>query len=191
MMAELLPRKLRVLRAERGLTLREAAKLTGVAKETLSDLERGLRHPQDLTLAKIAQGYSLPVEELLEVEEAPASPKDLGLPEWVQAPDLEVFGRKISELPTDDLLKLAVELVGGQRTRLLEDLRDRPLSREEAAERASNFARVLIVRDELLRRGEEPPEKFVLAFRRSTDALTPPVEAKRHPREAEPEREVG
>ena len=100
MMAELLPRKLRVLRAERGLTLREAAKLTGVAKETLSDLERGLRHPQDLTLAKIAQGYSLPVEELLEVEEAPASPKDLGLPEWVQAPDLEVFGRKISELPT-------------------------------------------------------------------------------------------
>src|SRR4051794_31044133 len=66
MMEGLLPRKLRVLRAERGLTLRQAATLTGVAKETLSDLERGTRHPQDLTLAKIAQGYNVPVEELLE-----------------------------------------------------------------------------------------------------------------------------
>jgi transcriptional regulator with XRE-family HTH domain len=55
-----------VLRAERGLTLREAAALTGVTKETLSDLERGLRHPQDPTLAKIARGYGIPFEELLE-----------------------------------------------------------------------------------------------------------------------------
>jgi transcriptional regulator with XRE-family HTH domain len=65
MMKELLPTRLRVLRAERGLTLRAAAKLTGVAKETLSDLERGRRHPHDPTLAKIAKGYDMPVEELL------------------------------------------------------------------------------------------------------------------------------
>jgi transcriptional regulator with XRE-family HTH domain len=52
-----LAHKLRVLRAERGLTLREAASLTGVAKETISDIERGLRHPHDPTLAKIAKGY--------------------------------------------------------------------------------------------------------------------------------------
>jgi transcriptional regulator with XRE-family HTH domain len=61
-----LAHKLRILRAEHGLTLREAASLTGVAKETLSDIERGLRHPHDPTLAKIAKGYGLPVEELLE-----------------------------------------------------------------------------------------------------------------------------
>jgi transcriptional regulator with XRE-family HTH domain len=58
--------RLRVLRAERGLTLREAASLTGVAKETISDIERGLRHPHDPTVAKIAQGYGVPVEELFE-----------------------------------------------------------------------------------------------------------------------------
>ncbi len=58
--------RLRVLRAERGLTLREAAVMTGVTKETISDLERGLRHPHDPTLAKIAQGYGVPFEELLE-----------------------------------------------------------------------------------------------------------------------------
>jgi transcriptional regulator with XRE-family HTH domain len=61
-----LAHKLRVLRAERGLTLREAASLIGVAKETISDIERGLRHPHDPTLAKIAKGYGVPVEELLE-----------------------------------------------------------------------------------------------------------------------------
>src|SRR5215217_5870525 len=61
-----LAHRLRVLRAERGLTLREAASLTGVAKETISDIERGLRHPHDPTLAKIAKGYGVPVGDLLE-----------------------------------------------------------------------------------------------------------------------------
>jgi transcriptional regulator with XRE-family HTH domain len=61
-----LAHRLRVLRAERGLTLREAASITGVAKETISDIERGLRQPHDPTLAKIAKGYGVPVGDLLE-----------------------------------------------------------------------------------------------------------------------------
>jgi transcriptional regulator with XRE-family HTH domain len=61
-----LGRKLRVLRAERGLTLREAASRTGVAKETISDIERGLRHPHDVTLSKLARGYEVSVVDLLE-----------------------------------------------------------------------------------------------------------------------------
>lgn len=69
MMQGSLPHRLRVLRAERGLTLREAASRTGVAKETISDIERGLRHPHDPTLAKIAKGYGVPVQELLEQPE--------------------------------------------------------------------------------------------------------------------------
>jgi transcriptional regulator with XRE-family HTH domain len=58
--------KLRVLRAERGITVREAATLTGCAKETISEFERGLRKPQLLTLGKIAKGYGIPISELLE-----------------------------------------------------------------------------------------------------------------------------
>ena len=58
--------KLRVLRAERGLTLREASSRTGVAKETISDIERGIRHPHDVTVAKLARAYDVPVEDLLE-----------------------------------------------------------------------------------------------------------------------------
>src|SRR5215212_1914094 len=61
-----LPTRLRVLRAERGLTLRDAEHETGVDKDTLSKIERGLRHPHDVTLAKIARGYGVPVEDLLE-----------------------------------------------------------------------------------------------------------------------------
>ncbi len=65
-MQDTLARRLRVLRAERSLTLRDAERLTGVDKDTLSKIERGARHPQDITLAKIAKGYGVPVEELLE-----------------------------------------------------------------------------------------------------------------------------
>jgi transcriptional regulator with XRE-family HTH domain len=61
-----LPTRLRVLRAERGLTLRDAEHQTGVDKDTLSKIERGVRHPHDVTLAKIAKGYGVPVEDLLE-----------------------------------------------------------------------------------------------------------------------------
>jgi transcriptional regulator with XRE-family HTH domain len=86
MMQGSLAHKVRVLRAERGLTLREAASLTGVAKETISDIERGLRHPHDPTLAKIARGYGVPVEELLE------EPVPLGeAPREAEDPDLELL----------------------------------------------------------------------------------------------------
>jgi len=65
-MQDTLARKLRVLRAERGLTIREAERLTGVDKDTLSKLERGVRRPYDITLSRLARGYDVPVEELLE-----------------------------------------------------------------------------------------------------------------------------
>ena len=64
-----LPKMLRLLRAERGLTLEEAAKRTGVTRETLGLLERGKRHPHTPTLAKIANGYGVSLEDLLDLEE--------------------------------------------------------------------------------------------------------------------------
>src|SRR5215211_6391022 len=61
-----LARKLRVLRAERGLTLRQAAEQAGVRPGTLSELERGLHRPHDITLSRVAKGYGIDVEDLLE-----------------------------------------------------------------------------------------------------------------------------
>jgi transcriptional regulator with XRE-family HTH domain len=70
-MQDALARKLRLLRAERELTLREAAERTGVDKGTLSMLERCVRHPHAVTLARLARGYGVPVELLLEEEPVP------------------------------------------------------------------------------------------------------------------------
>jgi transcriptional regulator with XRE-family HTH domain len=73
--------RLRVLRAERGLTVRQVAERSGVAKETVSQVERGERHPYDRTLAKLARAYGVPVEELLGETESPlAGAPSAGLP---------------------------------------------------------------------------------------------------------------
>jgi len=84
--------KLRVLRAEQQLSLREASEKTGVDKVSLSKYERGLGYPQDRTLAKIAKGYGVPVEDLLEEEpttgplgetpSASTSPETAGAGQW-------------------------------------------------------------------------------------------------------------
>jgi transcriptional regulator with XRE-family HTH domain len=81
-----LARRLRILRAERGLSLTDAAEQCDIERNTLSDLERGRRHPYYPTLAKIARGYGLDVEELVDLE--PAPPKE-GAPESRQQPKAE------------------------------------------------------------------------------------------------------
>ncbi len=63
-------RKLRRLRAEKGLTMDALEERTGVSKRTISELERGMRAPQALTLAKIARALGVDLDELLE-EESP------------------------------------------------------------------------------------------------------------------------
>jgi putative transcriptional regulator len=70
MMQGPLARKLRVLRAERGISQADAAKLIGVTPETLSDLERGRRGAYMVTLTKIARAYEVPVADLLDAAEA-------------------------------------------------------------------------------------------------------------------------
>jgi transcriptional regulator with XRE-family HTH domain len=65
--------KLRVLRAEKALTIEQAAARAGVTPETISDAERGRRHPYLPTLRKLAAAYDVPVEELLAEEEPEAA----------------------------------------------------------------------------------------------------------------------
>jgi transcriptional regulator with XRE-family HTH domain len=84
-----LARRLRVLRAERGLTLREAAELTDVRPATLTHIEQGRTRPHDVTLAKIAKGYGVPVDELIEepvpLGDAPSA-KPAGRPQSLPVP---------------------------------------------------------------------------------------------------------
>ena len=80
-MQESLGHRLRLMRVERGLSLREAARRAGVVKETISDIERGHTHPYDVTLAKLAKVYEVPVEELLEPIPLGEAPREAGPPE--------------------------------------------------------------------------------------------------------------
>jgi transcriptional regulator with XRE-family HTH domain len=71
MMQTSLAKMLRILRAQKGLSVAQASEQMGVARHTLRDLELGRREAQYPTLSKIAQGYGVPVEDLLD-EPVPA-----------------------------------------------------------------------------------------------------------------------
>lgn len=85
-------RKLRRLRAEKGLTMDALEERTGVSKRTISEIERGMRVPQALTLAKIARALGVDIDELTE-EEAPKVESPSGSP----SPETETAGAGLEE----------------------------------------------------------------------------------------------
>ena len=104
-MSNPLSRQLRVLRAERGLNIMEAAQLIGIGRDTLSELERGRRLPAVTTVARIAEGYGVPVEGLLDLlPEAEAGPLEERL-----APRIA----RLELLELSELLELQRELKEG------------------------------------------------------------------------------
>jgi transcriptional regulator with XRE-family HTH domain len=148
MMQGSLAERLRVLRAQRGLTLVEAAEKTGVGRDTLSDLERGRRHPVMPTLAKIARGYGVPVEELLE-EPLPLGDALLAgdIPDSLEALLKQRGARTryladknlldtLERLPEEDVLQVAREVreereaLAEDRARLNEELQRNPRNRK-------------------------------------------------------------
>jgi transcriptional regulator with XRE-family HTH domain len=145
--------KLRVLRAERELTLREAASHTGVAKETISDIERGIRHPHDVTVAKLARAYGVPVEELLE---EPALPLDKASREGGQpSEDIEGTTYSFQEYLAEHIEAPEVLLEGLHNS-------DIPASRSEAA----------IVSQYIRLRGRKPGEHSSEAGLSQIDYMT-------------------
>src|SRR5215217_5157626 len=86
MMQTSLGHKLRLLRAERQMSLRQAAAEARLAKETISDIDRGLAHPHDVTLAKLAKAYDVPLEELLEEPALAGTPGNAERPPLGPAP---------------------------------------------------------------------------------------------------------
>lgn len=55
------------LRTERSLTLGQLAKLSGISKAILSDIEKGGSNPTINTIWKIANGLNVPYTRLMEV----------------------------------------------------------------------------------------------------------------------------
>lgn len=68
-------RKLRILRAEKGLTLRQLEELSGIGKDAISEIERGKRRPRASTLMSLAKGLGVEPQTLLaEVVQTPREP---------------------------------------------------------------------------------------------------------------------
>jgi transcriptional regulator with XRE-family HTH domain len=57
--------KLRILRAQKGLTLRQLEERSGVSKDAISEIERGLRTPRVSTILNLAGGLGVDPQELL------------------------------------------------------------------------------------------------------------------------------
>ncbi|MEX0447022.1 helix-turn-helix domain-containing protein [Xenorhabdus sp. SGI246] len=66
--------KFKSLRASRGLSLSQAAKLTGVSKAMLGQIERGQSSPTISTLWKIATGFNIAFSTFLEGTEPQLQP---------------------------------------------------------------------------------------------------------------------
>ncbi len=67
--------RLRVLRAEKGITLRTLAERSGISKDTISEIERGKRRPRVSTIMSLAEGLGVDPQTLLaEVVRTPREP---------------------------------------------------------------------------------------------------------------------
>jgi len=67
-------RRVRDLRAERGLSLDELAALCGVSRSMISLIERGESSPTAVVLEKLATGLGVPLASLFDLPDAPADP---------------------------------------------------------------------------------------------------------------------
>jgi transcriptional regulator with XRE-family HTH domain len=171
-------RDLKSLRLRRGLSQADLSARSGVSEFTISEIEAGKRpNARPSTARKLAAGLGVDVADLY--GEAMPSPKEAGplSPEWaITAPD-EQFRHTIEGVSTEHLRTLVLDLVSGYQPQSLEDLAK--ASPEELHRRVVAFSRARIIGEELERRGEEPPERYVLALKRFQNAMTGGEEATR------------
>jgi len=177
MALENLGERIRTLRKVRNLSQEALARRADVSLNLVGKLELGMvTNPHYSTLAGLARALGVTVEELVEepvlAGKAEAPPETRRLPEWATTSDLNVLSWGIAELSPEELRDAAMRLATGVKLhRTLEDARNE--TSDETTARVLNFARIHALRAEFLRRGEEPPEKFVLVYREWLRALAP------------------
>jgi len=119
-----LSRRLRVLRAEKGWGLVEAAKIIGISPNTLTDAEHGRRLPSGPTLDKVAKTYGVPLAALF--TDAPITIEDR---------DQKVHVR----VPSEEHVDIAADVA----TQVWQALAEQTLPPERAERLRAEFADVL------------------------------------------------
>lgn len=150
--------------AEEHLTLRDAAEALGISEVSA---RRWVKSGK-LKAYQPGKKYLIPASAIEELLQDFRPPKERGLLTAERALNLqyEVFVSEMRHAETGQLHKLLAELVGDDVTKSKDDLK---AGREPISQEA--FMLALEIRAELLKRGEEPPEKQLPAFRKRLEAL--------------------
>jgi len=185
--------RLREIRELHGWSQSKLAEEADVSRDGISNYETGRREAWPSTAMKLADALGVGISDLVaRVEESPLpkGPSPLSA-EWaLSLADEDTFRRTITDVPSQDLHGLVVDLVGDYQPRLFEDVRGKQPSPEDFR-RVRAFARADIIAGVLRDRGEEAPESYLLALRKHLAALAPPTETPQQTGEEQEDQEAG
>jgi transcriptional regulator with XRE-family HTH domain len=166
--------RLAELRERHALTLRELAEMSGVAADTINQIELGHRKARPSTLRKLAKALGIEVRELFEEPalsgKAEAPPPGPLSPEWALRVGPDRFRQTIQDISTEHLQSLFLDFVSKYQPQTLEDLAK--ASPEEVYRRVVDFSFADIVNEELVWRGEKPSVASAAVFKRYQNALS-------------------
>ncbi len=157
--------------AERFMSLQEVGDELGVSNQTV----RRWVKAGELAAYKPGKEYRVKgsdLEEFLETREVgPKGPRPLSA-EWALKVPPDTFEREVQAAETDPLRRLVAELAGDLSKQTLEAWkRDTSKDAQRArARRGIALSLAYIVRNELVARGERPPEKGLPELQRWIDA---------------------
>ena len=187
-MKENLARKLRILRAAKGITLDEAERLSGVTRETIGALEHAQRGAHTRTLEKLAEAYDVHLEYLVGSgpalagassgkAEAPTG-ADQGADQAAEADD-EAVEADDEAVEADDEVGMLLERLGSKTMHLAEGdlartLEDAPLKDVLKASREARKEALLLVPEirRLLKDAKVGSPEYLKAMRVWGDAAT-------------------
>ena len=172
--------KLRRLRETRlALSVDEASKEAGVAPPTWLRAEHG-EEIRVSSVRRIADALGVSPADLAptEVGEFPKDQPSLFVdteqrrsPSYPDVPT-EAFLMTVKSATPEQLRTWIKELVGNQEPETIEDLRRAREGDQEARfRRIGAFARAMIIREELIARGDQAPEEYLPDLKRHLDAL--------------------
>lgn len=165
--------KLREIREARALSQRGLSSKSGVAQDTISDIERGLRKPHPSTIRKLAEALGVEVEDITGgVPRVPKATAPPSLAEWLEArcghayltrskAELEELFDTAhdTEVPKDAVMRLFEQVSQEYLTVLkpgdISDEERRLLSREVKRDASSKWATAMAESGQTLKANEE------------------------------------
>jgi transcriptional regulator with XRE-family HTH domain len=162
--------RLAELREKHALTLRELAEISGVAADTINQIELGHRKARPSTLRKLAKALDVEVRELFEEPALSGKAEGPLSPEWARKANHTLFRQRVREASTAHLQDLIPDLVGEYQRQTLEDLAR--TSPEKVHRRVVDFFLSGVICEELKRRGEKPPKQYPLELKRFQNAMS-------------------